>query len=75
MDFLIVSGVVALVFGILLLVTPESVRKLSLKVSKVVSNVDNFIYKYHQGIGLSLILSGLTLFFVAYYLYKTSGNA
>jgi len=71
---LIISGAVALVFGILLLVAPESARKLNLKVSKVVSNVDNFIYKYNQGIGLSLILSGLTLLFVAYYLYKTSGN-
>lgn len=70
MIFLIISGVIALIFGILLLVSPEGARKISLKVSKVVSNIDNFIYKYNQGIGLSLVFSGLTLLFVAYYLYK-----
>lgn len=75
MAFLIISGVIALIFGVLLLVSPEGAKKISLKVSTVVNNVDNFIYKYNQGIGLSLILSGLTLLFVAYYLYKISGNA
>ena len=68
---MIISGTIGLLFGIFLLVAPKAVRELNLKVSKVMTSVDNFICKYHQGIGICLIMSGLTLLFVAYYLYKT----
>ncbi len=74
MTFLIISGIIALIFGTLLLVSPKTVRNLNMKVSKMMSNVDNFICQYSQGIGLCLVFSGLTILFVAYYLYKTGAH-
>ncbi len=71
MEFLIVSGAVGLIFGILLLVAPKTARNINAKVSRAMSNVDNFICKYNQGIGICLVMSGVTLLFVAYYLYKS----
>ncbi|MDP8229662.1 MAG: hypothetical protein P9L93_01005 [Candidatus Gorgyraea atricola] len=74
MTFLIVSGTIALIFGILLLVSPDGVRKMNMKVSRMMSNIDNFVCQYNQGIGLCLVCSGLTILFIAYYLYKTGAH-
>ncbi len=71
MAFLIFSGIVALIFGLLLLAMPESLRKMNATANKLMADLDNFIYKYKQGIGICFLMSGLTLLFVAYYLSKT----
>ena len=71
MNFLIISGVIALIFGVLLLVAPKSLRKINMQANKLISDIDNIIYKYRQGVGICLLLSAAMLLFVAYYLYKT----
>ncbi|MFC1666762.1 hypothetical protein ACFL0P_02655 [Candidatus Omnitrophota bacterium] len=72
MCFLIFSGIIALFFGFLLLILPkESFDKINTKANKLIKDLDSLAYKYKQGIGICLLLSGLTLLFVAYYLYKT----
>ncbi len=71
MNFLITSGIIGVIFGVLLLIVPNFVKNINLKVSRTMSNVDDFICKNNQGIGICLTMSGLTLLFVAYYLYKT----
>jgi uncharacterized BrkB/YihY/UPF0761 family membrane protein len=70
MAFLIFSGVVACIFGLLLLVSHRSLQKLNVQASKLMSDIDSFVYKYRQGIGICFLLSGTTLLFVAYYLYR-----
>ena len=71
MGFLIISGVVALIFGVLLLLAPEGLRKMNMQANRLMSDLDNLIYRYRQGVGVCLLLSAATLFFVAYYLCKT----
>lgn len=70
MIFLIVSGIVALVFGFLLLVTPGRLKKLDAKLNMLTGGFDNLIFKYRQGIGICLLVSAIMMFFVAYYLRK-----
>ena len=71
MNFLIISGVTALIFGALLLVAPESLRKMNMQANKLMGDIDNITYKYRQGVGICFLLSAAMLLFVAYYLYKT----
>ncbi|MBU1061360.1 MAG: hypothetical protein KJ957_07155 [Candidatus Omnitrophica bacterium] len=74
MRFLIFSGIVAFLSGVLLLLMPERLRSIEKKANKLmnefISGIDYFIYKYNKGTGVCLLLSSATLFFVAYYLYK-----
>lgn len=70
MLFLIFAGAVALVFGVALLVSPQSVRKLSEHYSKVIVIFEKIVYNEHIGIGISSILVSVLCFFVAYYLGK-----
>ena len=72
MAFLIFSGIVALIFGLLLLLAPAELKKLNSVANRFITDLDNWIYKQKQGIGVCFLMSGLTLLFVAYYLYKTS---
>lgn len=73
MCFLIFSGIVALIFGLLLLaLSRKKLEGINDKANRLVSNLDNFIYRYKQGIGFCFLLSAITLLFVAYYLYKTA---
>jgi len=75
MGFLIFSGILGLIFGILLLAIPGKLKKLEVKVNafinRIIGDADSFIFKYNQGIGICFLMSGLTLLFVAYYLSKT----
>ncbi len=75
MRFLIFSGIIALISGLALLLLPERLKGLEQKaddfINRVVSCVDRFVFKYNKGMGICLFLSGATLLFVAYYLYKT----
>ena len=75
MIFLIFSGIVALIFGVLLLTIPGKMNNVNTRtnriINKLITDIDKFVYKYNQGVGICLLLSGIVLIFVAYYLYKT----
>jgi uncharacterized membrane protein HdeD (DUF308 family) len=70
MLFLIFAGAVSLVFGIALLVSPQSVRKLEEKCNKSIVVFEERVHSKHTGVGISLLLVSLLCFFVAYYLAK-----
>ena len=55
-DYLLVSGIVALVFGIIILFAPNFFKKLSSMVDRVVFVVDDLLYPFREWVGLMLIL-------------------
>lgn len=71
MIFLILSGLIGVIFGVFLLLMPESLKQISSRLNRLVSDLDSLAYRYKQGIGACLLLSGATLLFIAYYLFKT----
>ena len=74
MWFLIVTGLIALLAGILFLFSPQTLRKINdkvnVKINKVTIPIDEKVYKLNTGVGISLILVAGLLFFFVYYLSK-----
>lgn len=73
MLFLIFSGIIALVFGILFLCAPRTLRALSEKTNRAILLLDEKFFRLRIGIGVSLVLSSVLVLFVAYYLFKKYG--
>ncbi len=55
-DYLLVSGIVALVFGLIILFAPNFFKRLSSIVDRVVFVIDDLLYPIREGVGLALIL-------------------
>ena len=76
MEFLVIVGIVSLIFGILFLFFPQALRNLSAKtekgLNKLCVSIDEKVYKLRIGTGISLILVSVLAFFVVYYLIKKS---
>jgi len=74
MWFLILSGIVALLGGILFLFSPKTLHQLSSKINATINKmsvpIDEKVYKLRIGVGISLLLVAGLLFFIAYYLTK-----
>ncbi len=77
MWFLILSGTVALLGGMLFLFSPKTLSNLNAKVNATINKmsvpIDSKVYKLRTGVGISLILVAAMLFFVVYYLTKKYG--
>lgn len=77
MLFLIFTGIVSLIFGILFLFSPKTIRSLNDQIKrlmdKIVYSIDEKIYNLRVGVGVSLILVSLLVFFTAYCLIKRYG--
>lgn len=73
MGFLIFAGIVALIFGILILFFPRAIYRVSEKVNKMTFHIDESIYAMRAGVGVSLILVAAMVMFVAYFLLKKYG--
>lgn len=71
MWFLILAGIVALLGGFLFLFSPKTLVELSNKVNATINKasvpIDEKVYKLRFGVGISLVLVSVLLFFVAYY--------
>jgi len=70
MMFLEFAGTVALVFGLLLLLSPDTLRKLQASLDKGVVLFENRLYNLRIGFGVSLLLVSALCYFIAYYLFK-----
>lgn len=70
MVFLIFAGIVALVFGVLFLVSPQTIHRLSEKADRLLLAIDEKIHNLKIGIGISLILVSIMCFFVVYFLIR-----
>ena len=77
MGFLIYAGFVSLVFGILLLFFPQTLRRLSQKVDKVVNRflvpVDEKVYKIRIIVGILAILASIMIYSVVFFLIRKYG--
>ena len=74
MWFLILAGTIAFLSGFLFLFSPKTLQQLSSKVNTVINKmsvpIDEKIYKFRIGVGVSLLLIAGLFFFIAYYLTK-----
>ncbi len=68
MLFLNVLGAVAFIFGILLILFPNALIKANTAMAKWLIDLDSFILKNRLGAGISFILTGACLWFIAYYM-------
>lgn len=69
-SFCIVIGVLAFVVGFLLLVAPGFIKKLNELSAKIIAKIDTVTFSYRIGVGVSLILASIFMFFMAYYFTK-----
>ena len=68
MSFLVFSGVLAFIFGIMFILFPQGLRAIAEWTNRLSANVDSGALKYRLGLGISLLLTSACLLFVAYYL-------
>jgi len=68
MTFLIIAGAIAFVIGIIFILFPTLLSNAASVTNKIVANVDALTLKYRLGIGISLMLTGACLWFIAYYM-------
>ena len=70
MLFLIFAGTVLLIFGVLFLFSPQTIRNLNHKMDKVLINFDKKFYDLRVGVGVSLVLVSCLSFFIVYFLIR-----
>jgi len=68
MTWMILLGAIALVFGIMLLASPQSLVRMSQELNRAVNKVDEQVLQYRIGVGVSLLMAALFLFAYAYML-------
>ena len=73
MLFLIIAGLVSFVFGILMLVSPGTIRKLDQASNRALASMDKKIYELRVGVGISSILVSVLAFFVVYFIIRKLG--
>jgi hypothetical protein len=66
MVWMIFLGSVALVVGLMLVASPQRLVRASEGLNRMVTKIDEQVLKYRIGVGVSLALGGLFLFFYAY---------
>jgi drug/metabolite transporter (DMT)-like permease len=66
MIWMTLLGAIALIFGVLLVVSPNSLVRMSEGLNKMVTRVDEQVIKYRIGFGVVLIISAVFLFAYAY---------
>jgi predicted membrane-bound mannosyltransferase len=68
MFWMILLGVIALLIGGLLIVSPKSLLRMNEELNRMVTRIDEQVLKYRIGFGVSLILAAIFLFFYAFML-------
>lgn len=68
--FCILIGAIAFALGFLLILAPNSVRKLNELSAKMIAKIDSLTFSYRIGFGVSLIIASAFMFFMAYYFTK-----
>ncbi|MBI3609788.1 MAG: hypothetical protein HY204_03690 [Nitrospirae bacterium] len=66
MTWMILMGLLALIIGGLLVFSPQKLQKMSDDLNRMVTRIDEQVIKYRVGVGVSLILAAIFLFFYAY---------
>jgi hypothetical protein len=68
MAFLIFTGIVSFIFGVLFLFSPDTIRRLNASANKVLADIDEKAYNLRIGIGTSFLLVSCLVFLMVYYL-------
>ena len=69
MALMVVPGIVAVVFGVMLLCVPMWIHRWNEVASRPLGQLDPVVLKYRFGVGLSLFTVGLFCFASAYYVW------
>jgi len=73
MKLFLIVGVVSGVVGLIFLFAPKSLSKFNDVVNKMLIDVDTALSRVRLGIGISLCLISITMFFMAYYMMQKYG--
>jgi uncharacterized BrkB/YihY/UPF0761 family membrane protein len=68
MIFLTFVAIIAFIFGLLFLFFPSQLKKLNDSSNRVFANIDDKLFKYRIGAGISLILVAILCFFITNYI-------
>ena len=74
MFWMIFLGVIALLVGGLLIVSPATLLKISDPMSRMITRIDEQVIKYRVGVGICLIGAGAFLLFTFYLLHYRLGR-
>lgn len=69
-NFSLFIGILAFVVGFLLLFAPSALKKINDLSTKIIAKVDTYVFSYRVGLGVTLILVSVFMFFMAYYYAK-----
>lgn len=69
MTFFIFMGIISIATGVLLIAMPETLRAINERASSLMANFEENLFTYRMGVGISLVITSLLFFFVAYYIY------
>lgn len=74
MWFLILAGIVSFLGGVLFLFSPKTLQDLNKKVNSTINKItvpiDERVYELRVGVGVSLLLVSIMMFFIVYYITK-----
>lgn len=73
MRLFLIIGVISGVVGIVFLFAPKGLSRFNEVVNKMLVDVDTALSKVRIGIGLSLCMISITMFFMAYYMLQKYG--
>ena len=73
MLFLKFVGWISAIFGLMFLLFPKMLAKINDAVNKILLDLDSMFYKLRVGIGISLCLVSITMFFIVYYMAHKYG--
>jgi hypothetical protein len=68
--FSLFVGSIAFVIGLFLLFAPGILKRVNELSARMIARVDTLAFSYRIGLGVSLILVSLFMFFMAYYYAK-----
>lgn len=68
MKLFIAVGVLSLIFGLLFIIAPAVLKSLNEFTNRMVINIEEKVFTYRFGVGISMVVASLLFFFVAYYI-------
>jgi hypothetical protein len=68
MELFIFIGAVSFAVGLLLIAAPDKLRSINERSNRFIVNLEESVFTYRLGVGLSLVIASVLFFFVAYYI-------
>ncbi len=68
MGLFIAIGVLSLIFGLLFIIAPAILKNLNELTSRMAISIEEKVFTYRFGVGISMVIASLLFFFVAYYI-------